>query len=121
MRKPLLRPLAQGQRGKPSVRSHPAMSAGAPRVVVMDVALSDRDLALLALERDFVGRPAAKARAIRNSLALSPVRYYQLLFALIEEPAALGHDPLLVRRLQRVRDSRLRERRLRPAEETPGP
>ncbi len=87
----------------------------------MAAVLSDRDLALLALERDYAGRPADKARAIRNTLALSPVRYYQLLFALIEEPAALGHDPLLVRRLQRLRDSRLRERRLRPAGETPDP
>lgn len=75
--------------------------------------LTERDHALLDFEQRYEGRPGGKDAAIRTTLGLSPARYYQLLFALIEEPAALRHDPLLVRRLQRLRDSRLRARRAR--------
>lgn len=72
--------------------------------------LVELELRLLAFERDWTGRVGAKDAAIRAEFALSPARYHQLLHALIERPAALAHDPLLVRRLQRLRDTRARAR-----------
>ncbi|WP_405881470.1 DUF3263 domain-containing protein [Streptomyces sp. NBC_01136] len=72
--------------------------------------LSGREQAILAMERrGFVG-PGAKERAIREQLGLVPVRYYQLLNALLDDPRALAHDPITVNRLRRVRDSRRSER-----------
>ncbi|WP_329065193.1 DUF3263 domain-containing protein [Streptomyces sp. NBC_01429] len=72
--------------------------------------LSDRDRAVLAVERRGWPGPGAKERAIRERLGLSPTRYYQLLGALLDDPRAAEHDPVTVNRLRRVRDAR-RERR----------
>ncbi|MGW0854066.1 DUF3263 domain-containing protein [Streptomyces sp. NPDC002690] len=68
--------------------------------------LSTRDRALLALERRSWASPGAKERAIREELGLSPVRYYQLVNALIEDRRALEADPVTVNRLRRVRDAK---------------
>ncbi|MCX4970225.1 DUF3263 domain-containing protein [Streptomyces sp. NBC_00654] len=73
-------------------------------------ALSGRDRALLALERRSWAGPGAKERAIREELGISPVRYYQLLNALIEDRRALEEDPVTVNRLRRIRDARRRRR-----------
>ncbi|MFB8102583.1 MULTISPECIES: DUF3263 domain-containing protein [Streptomyces] len=72
--------------------------------------LSDRDRALLALERRSWAGPGAKERAIREELGISPVRYFQLLNALIEDERALREDPVTVNRLRRLRAQR-RDRR----------
>ena len=72
--------------------------------------LSDRDRSLLDFEARWNGHGAAKEEAIRRELALSPARYYQLLNALIDRPEALEHDPLLVKRLRRLREQRQRTR-----------
>ncbi|WP_370420706.1 DUF3263 domain-containing protein [Streptomyces sp. QH1-20] len=72
--------------------------------------LSDRDRAVLALERRTWPGPGAKERAVREQLGITPTRYYQLLNALLDDPRALAHDPVTVNRLRRVRDAR-RERR----------
>ena len=76
-------------------------------------ALDDMQLRLLDFERRWVARVGAKEAAIRDEFGLPAARYYQMLNALIESPAALQHDPLLVRRLQRLRDSRTRSRAAR--------
>ncbi|WP_256105170.1 DUF3263 domain-containing protein [Streptomyces sp. ODS05-4] len=68
--------------------------------------LTDRDRAVIALERLSWPGPGAKERAIRERLDLSPTRYYQLLNALLDDPAALAHDPVTVNRLRRLRASR---------------
>ena len=68
--------------------------------------LGDRDLHVLAFERQWWRHAGAKEQAIREDFGLSSARYYQILGALIDSPAALAHDPMLVKRLQRVRDSR---------------
>ncbi|MBT2391188.1 MULTISPECIES: DUF3263 domain-containing protein [Streptomyces] len=68
--------------------------------------LSERDRAVLAVERTSWPGPGAKERAIREQLGISPVRYYQLLNALIDDERALAHDPVTVNRLRRVRDER---------------
>ncbi|WP_055567260.1 DUF3263 domain-containing protein [Streptomyces atriruber] len=72
--------------------------------------LSARDRAVLALERRQWTGPGAKERAIREELGMVPVRYYQILNALLDDTRALAHDPITVNRLRRVRESRRDER-----------
>lgn len=68
--------------------------------------LSDRDRALLAFEAEWKRHGGAKEEAIRAEFEIPPARYYQLLGRLIDTAEALEHDPLLVRRLRRIRDAR---------------
>ena len=68
--------------------------------------LSSRETALLAFERVWWRRGGVKEEAIREEFGISAARYYQLLGALIDSPAALIEDPMLVKRLQRLRDAR---------------
>ncbi|MEU1533759.1 DUF3263 domain-containing protein [Streptomyces fagopyri] len=72
--------------------------------------LGARERAVLALERRGFAGPGAKERAIREQLGLAPVRYYQLLNALLDDPRALAHDPITVNRLRRVRAGRREDR-----------
>lgn len=73
-------------------------------------ALGRRERDILALERRGFPGPGAKERAIREELGLSPVRYYQLLNALLDDTRALAHDPVTVNRLRRIRETRRAER-----------
>ncbi|KAA0962869.1 MULTISPECIES: DUF3263 domain-containing protein [Microbacterium] len=68
--------------------------------------LSERDRAILALETAWPRHGGAKEETIRTQLGMSAARYYQLLGRLIDSDAALEYDPMLVRRLRRIRDSR---------------
>ena len=68
--------------------------------------LSERDKAVLALERRGWSEPGTKERAVREELDISPTRYYQLLNALLDDPHALAHDPVTVNRLRRRREAR---------------
>ena len=72
--------------------------------------LDELELRVLAFEREWADRVGNREGAIRSEFGVSPARYYQMLYALIESPLAVRHDPLLVRRLQRLRDSRRRAR-----------
>ena len=72
--------------------------------------LSDRDKAILDFERSWWRLPGPKEVAIRERFDLSATRYYELLSSLLESPAALEYDPLVVRRLRRLRDRRRRAR-----------
>lgn len=72
--------------------------------------LNDRDAELLAFERQWWKFAGAKEQAIRDKFGMSATRYYQILNALIDKPEALAQDPLLVRRLRRLRASRQRNR-----------
>jgi hypothetical protein len=73
-------------------------------------ALSERDMRILAFERNWWRQPGAKEQAIADLLGLSATRYYQLLNDLIDRPEALGFDPVLVKRLRRQRARRNRMR-----------
>jgi len=75
--------------------------------------LSDRDREILAFERHWWKYAGAKEQAIRNLFDMSATRYYQVLNALIDRPAALVADPMLVKRLRRLRASRQRARSAR--------
>ncbi|MFE4665395.1 DUF3263 domain-containing protein [Streptomyces sp. NPDC056716] len=72
--------------------------------------LGSRERGILALERRGFAGPGAKERAIREELGLAPVRYYQLLNALLDDARALEHDAVTVNRLRRVRQARRGER-----------
>lgn len=73
-------------------------------------ALTEREEHILAFERRWWRRAGSKEQAIRDELGLSAVRYYQLLNRLLDNPAALAFDPVLVRRLRRIRAVRARVR-----------
>ena len=75
--------------------------------------LSRRELDILAFERQWWKYAGAKEEAIRELFGMSPTRYYQVLNALIDRPEALEADPLLVRRLRRLRSQRQRQRSAR--------
>ncbi|MFF4320474.1 DUF3263 domain-containing protein [Streptomyces sp. NPDC001568] len=67
--------------------------------------LTPTEAAVLAYEGRSWPGPGAKERAIREALGLTPVRYYQLLNALMDDPRALEHAPGTVNRLRRVREA----------------
>lgn len=75
--------------------------------------LTRRDRDILGFERQWWQYAGAKEQAIREMFDLSPTRYYQVLNAVIDNPAALAEDPLLVRRLRRLRSSRQKARSAR--------
>ena len=77
------------------------------------VGLSERDQQVLAFERQWWKYAGAKEQAIRELFDMSATRYYQVLNALIDSPAALAHDPMLVKRLRRMRSTRQRARTAR--------
>ena len=87
-------------------------------------ALDRREREILAFEGQWWKYAGAKAQrlmrlsdeaeqAVRELFAMSATRYYQVLNALIDRPEALAADPLLIRRLRRLRASRQRTRSAR--------
>ena len=72
--------------------------------------LSERERAILDFERSWWTESGPKELAIRERFELSATRYYQVLNALLESPEAIDYDPLVVRRLRRLRDRRRRAR-----------
>jgi Protein of unknown function (DUF3263) len=75
--------------------------------------LSERDSEILNFERQWWKYAGAKEQAVRDKFDMSSTRYYQVLNALIDRPEALAFDPLLVRRLRRLRAARQRARSAR--------
>ena len=75
--------------------------------------LSARDQEILAFERQWWKYAGAKEQAIRELFDMSATRYYQVLNALIDRPEALATDPMLVKRLRRLRSARQRARSAR--------
>ena len=75
--------------------------------------LSERDRDILEFERQWWKYAGAKEQAVREKFDMSSTRYYQVLNALIDRPEALAFDPLLVRRLRRLRAARQRARSAR--------
>jgi hypothetical protein len=101
------RPPGEQPGGQPGGPERPARP-GRPEDGPGDRGLSERDRAVLDFERRSWPGAGAKERAIRERLGLSPTRYYQLLNALLDDPAALAHDPVTVNRLRRRREDRRR-------------
>ena len=72
--------------------------------------LNERDRQILDFERESWKLGAPKERAIRERFGFSAARYHQLLNRIVDRPEALTHDPMLVRRLRRLREVRRRRR-----------
>ena len=72
--------------------------------------LSQRDRQILEFERQWWKYAGAKEQAIRELFDMSATRYYQIINALIDNPDALAFDPMLVKRLRRMRAARQRAR-----------
>jgi hypothetical protein len=84
-------------------------------------ALTQRDLDILDFERTWWKHAGVKEQAIKERFEMSATRYYQILNELLERPAAMEYDPILVKRLKRLRVYRQRQRvaRLLGAEYSP--
>ena len=76
-------------------------------------ALSERDREIIAFERQWWKYAGAKEQAIKDLFDMSATRYYQVLNSLIDSRAALEHDPMLIKRLRRMRAARQRARSAR--------
>lgn len=75
--------------------------------------LVSRQADVLAFERSWWSHAGGKDDAIRDRFGVSAADYYLALVEIIDDPAALEHDPLLVRRLRRQRATRRRVRSAR--------
>ncbi len=75
--------------------------------------LDRRDREILAFEQQWWKYAGAKEQAIRELFDMSATRYYQVLNALLDKPEAMAADPLLIKRLRRLRTSRQRTRAAR--------
>lgn len=73
--------------------------------------LTEREQRILDFERQWWKHAGAKEQSIRDTFGLSATRYYQLLHQLLDNPAALAAEPVLVARLRRLRAARSRARR----------
>lgn len=72
--------------------------------------LTDLEQRVLAFEHRRWNLPGAKAQAIKDEFDMSEARYAQLLMAILDKPEALIADPMLVKRLRRLRETRRRAR-----------
>ncbi len=75
--------------------------------------LTEREQEILAFERQWWKYAGAKEQAVRELFDMSATRYYQVLNALIDRPEALTFDPMLTKRLRRLRAARQRARSAR--------
>jgi hypothetical protein len=105
------RPAAPPPRASSNGPLVPAPREEAAATVAGPAALTDREEQILAFERKWWKHAGSKEQAIRDAFSLSATRYYQLLNGLLDSPAALERDPLLVARLRRLRSTRARTRR----------
>ncbi len=82
-------------------------------MAIAPATLTEQQADLLDFEKQWWSLPRSKESEIRERFDISPTRYYQLLNALIDTEAALAYDPLLVKRLRRLRATRQKERTAR--------
>lgn len=84
--------------------------------------LTEREVRILDFERSWWKHAGVKEQAIKESFDMSATRYYQMLNETLEKPAAMEYDPILVKRLKRLRAYRKKQRiaRLLGAEYSPG-
>ena len=110
---------AQEQRAQPATAEPPAAAdppgdeAVPGKPADGEAVLDEREREILAFERKWWKHAGSKEQAIRDAFDLSATRYYQILNGLLDNPAALAHDPVLVGRLRRLRSARARSRTAR--------
>lgn len=76
--------------------------------------LTEAEKAVLAFEHRRWIHAGLKDEAILKTFQMTPVRYQQWLLTIMDNPAAYAYDPVLVKRLRRLRDQR-QHRRTSPA------
>ncbi len=74
------------------------------------VMLDERSAAMLDFERAWWNNDEPRDQVIRARFQCSPEEYHAELTKVLDDPAAMDHDPLVVRRLKRLR---LRARKAR--------
>jgi len=72
--------------------------------------LTDLELRILEFERNWWRYAGAKESAIKELFDLTPPAYYQALNNLIDRDDALLAQPILVKRLRRLREARTTSR-----------
>ncbi|MDG4761678.1 DUF3263 domain-containing protein [Micromonospora sp. WMMD710] len=107
---PTPRPAPPIETADEPARSVDATDEPAPAEPV-EPGLTERERAILAFEQQWWRHAGAKEQAVRDTFGVSSTRYYQLLNGLLDNPAALAADPVLIGRLRRLRSSRARNRR----------
>jgi len=75
--------------------------------------LTDDELTMLTIERMWWQYSGLKEQVVREKLDISMTTYYQRLNALIDTERAMAADPMVVKRLQRIRERRQRSRSVR--------
>ncbi|MBJ7289279.1 DUF3263 domain-containing protein [Williamsia sp.] len=100
------------QADSPTSSTGPDVNGGDSNVVGAD-GLTRREHDILAFERQWWKYAGAKEEAIKELFGLSATRYYQVLNALVDRPESLAVDPMLVKRLRRLRASRQKARAAR--------
>ncbi|MGH3752516.1 MAG: DUF3263 domain-containing protein [Pseudonocardiaceae bacterium] len=83
--------------------------------------LTCREREILAFERQWWKYAGAKEQTIRELFGMSATRYYQALNSVIDRPEALAVDPMLIKRLRRLRSGRQRARAARRRSAPPQP
>lgn len=101
---------AEPDAAEPGAAEPDAAEPDAAEPDAAEPALSERDTAILAFEKQWWKYAGAKEQAIRELFDLSATQYYQVLNTLLDSPAALTAEPMLVKRLRRMRASRQRDR-----------
>ncbi len=97
----------------PAEVSPPVTEGSGDAVQLQHGGLTRREHEMLTFERQWWRLAGAKETAIRDRFGVPPTRYYQVLNALVDRPDALAADPLLVKRLRRLRTARQRQRSVR--------
>jgi len=72
--------------------------------------LSEFEVKMLEFERSWWRHAGVKESSIKELFNLTPPAYYQLLNNLIDREAAVLAEPILVKRLRRLRESRTEAR-----------
>lgn len=96
-----------------AARNQSEHSDGASANEVGQDGLTRREHDILSFERQWWKYAGAKEEAIKELFSMSATRYYQVLNALVDRPEALAADPMLVKRLRRLRASRQKARAAR--------
>ena len=72
--------------------------------------LSELETRVLDFERQWYTYGGAKDHAIAENFDMTTTAYLQVLNSLLDNPAAYEHDPILIKRLRRIRAARQRNR-----------
>jgi hypothetical protein len=95
----------------PSPEAEAAADDETPGTADAPPQLGPRERAVLEFETRRFKHAGRKEQAIRDEFDISPTQYFQIVNALLDDPAALAHYPTLVARLRRLRELRRQARR----------